>query len=80
MVNWLKVDFRVWGYHVETLKGCILTNSGDRTESGYYVGTTATQSVIIYCNTSKFKQIGYHTTARFNEFSTIAPNGVLSYG
>ena len=72
-------DFRVWGYHVEDLKGGILTNSEDRTESGYYVRTTVTRSVICYWHSSKPKQIGYYTTARFNELSTIAHNGALSY-
>ena len=73
-------DFRMWGCHLEALKGGKLTNSEDRTESGYYLGTTVTRSVIRYWNPSKPKQIGYCTTARFNERSTIAPNGSLSYG
>ena len=68
------------GCYLEALKDGELTNSEDRTKSGYYLGTTATRSVIRYWNLFKPKQIGYCTTARFNERSTIAPNDSLSYG
>ena len=70
-------DIRIWGCHVEALKGGILTNSEDRTESGYYVGTTIIRSIIRYWYQYKPKQIEYFTIARLYELSTIAPNGAL---
>ena len=42
-------DFRVWGCHIEEkVHGTHLTNLVDRTETGYFLGTTATRSVIRY--------------------------------
>ena len=70
--------FRVWSYHIEVLNDGKLTNSEDKTELGYYLNTIATRSVILYWHPSTSKQIGYCTLVRFNERSTIAPNGLFS--
>ena len=43
-------DFRVCGCHIKALKRTTLSNSKDRTESGYFLGTTATRSVMQYWN------------------------------
>ena len=43
-------DFRVWGCHIKAMMGTHLANMADRTETGYYLGTTATRSVIRYWN------------------------------
>lgn len=72
--------FRVWSYHIEVLNDGKLTNSEDKTELDYYLNTIATRSVILYWHPSKSKQIGYCTLVRFNERSTIAPNGLFSCG
>ena len=68
-------DFRVWGCHIEAMKGTHLTNSADRTETGYFLGTTATRSVIRYWHPSRPGTIGYCTTAKFNEYETLDPSG-----
>ena len=73
-------DFRVWGCHIEAMKGNTLTNLEDRTESGYFLGTTATRSVIRYWNPKHPDKIGYCTTARFDEYQTYDPSGELSPG
>ena len=73
-------DFRVWGCHIEEILGTHLTNSADKTETGYFLGTTATRSVIKYWNSTKPNIIGYCTTARFNEYETLDPNGDMSPG
>ena len=73
-------DFRVWGCHIEAMKGTKLTNSEDRTESGYFLGTTATRSVIRYWDPTNPNSIGYCTTAKFNEYETYDPSGKLSPG
>ena len=73
-------DFRVWGCHIEAINGTHLTNLADRTESGYFLETTATRSVIRYWNTLRPNSIGYYTTAKFNEYETFDPNGEFSPG
>ena len=55
-------------------------NLADRTETRYFVGTTATRSVIKYWNPSKPNIIGYCTTAKFNEYETLDSNGEMSPG
>ena len=71
-------DFRVWGCHIEVVHDTHLTNLVDRTETGYFLGTTATRSVIRYWYISKPKTIGFCTTTKFNENETLDPNGELS--
>ena len=73
-------DFRVWGCHIEAMSGTYLGNMDDRTESGYYLGTTATRSVIRYWNTKRPNVIGYCTTAKFNKYDTLDPEGNMSPG
>ena len=73
-------DFRVWGCHIKAVHGTNLTNLADRTETGYILGTAATRSVIRYWHPSKPKTIGFCTTAKFNEYETLDPNGELSPG
>ena len=72
--------FRIWGCHIEALKGSNLTNLEDRSETGYFMGITATRSVIRYWYPRSPQTIGYCTTARFNAQSTLTPDGKLSYG
>ena len=66
--------------HIKGVHGTNLTNLADRTETGYILGTTATRSVIRYWHPSKPKTIGFCTTAKFNEYETLDPNGELSPG
>lgn len=72
-------DFCVWGCHLEPLKRGHLTNLEDIIKSGYYMVITATRSVICYCNSTLEHEIGYCTTAKFNEYLTLAPNGSLPF-
>ena len=60
------------GIHLKTLQ--------ERTEDGYYLGTTATKSVIRYWVPSKPDAIQYCTTARFFEHQTVLPDGKSSPG
>ena len=44
------------------------------------MGTTTTRSVIRYWNPCSPRTIGYCTTSRFNEHSTLTPDDKISYG
>ena len=52
----------------------------DRTETRYFLGTTATRSVIRYYHPSRPNTIEYCTTARFNEYETLDNDGKISPG
>ena len=41
-------EIRVWGCHMEALIGAYKENLADRSEFGYYMGTTETKAVIQY--------------------------------
>ena len=71
-------DFRVWVFHIEVIKGTHLTNLVDRTVTGYFLGTTATRSVIRYWYPSRPSTVGYCTTPKFNAYETLDPSGELS--
>ena len=72
-------DFRGRGCYLKVLKGSILINLEDWPETGYFMGTTATRSVIRHWYPWSPKIIGHCTTARFNEEVTMTPDNKLSY-
>ena len=55
-----------------------LKHSVDRTETGYFLGTTTTRSIIPYWHPSRPNTIEYYTTKRFNEYETLDPDGKIS--
>ena len=73
-------EFRTFGCRIETRINTYLTKEEDRTETGYYVGTTATKAVIRYWKPEQPKTIHYCVTAQFFEYTTKLPNGELSPG
>ena len=74
-------EFRVFGCKIEAKIGTShLAQLEDRTESGYYIGTTATKAVIRYWMPSKPRVINYCVIAKFYEYITHLPNGSLSPG
>ena len=73
-------DFRIWGCYFKALKGGILTNLEDRSETGYFMGTTATRSVIRYWHQRSPRIVGYCTTTCFNERSTLTSDDKIPYG
>ena len=73
-------EFRVFGCKIEAKIGIDLKILQERTEPGYYMGTTSTKSVIRYWMPSKPAAIQYCTTARFFEHQTFLPNGQPSPG
>ena len=73
-------EFRTFGCKIEARINTHLKKLDERTEPGYYLGTTSTKAVIRYWIPEKPKQIQYCTTARFLEYQTILPDGSLSPG
>ena len=73
-------EFRIFGCKLEAKIGAHVGNLDERTEPGYYLGTTATKSVIRYWKPEKPYEIQYCTTARFFEHTTVLPNGQPSPG
>ena len=59
-------DFRVWGFQIEAVQETHLSNLENRTETGYFLWTTTTRSVIRCWNPLRPKTSGYYTTAKFN--------------
>lgn len=73
-------NFRVLGCHILAIKGTNLSNSVDRTETEYFLGTTDARSVIRYSHSSRQETIGYYSTAKFNKNKTLDPSGNPSPG
>ena len=73
-------DFRIFGCKLEARLNNHLAQLDARCEDGYYVGTTATKSVIRYWRPEKPNTINYCTTARFFEHNTKLPDGNPSPG
>ena len=73
-------DFRFFGCKLEARLNNHLAQLDARCEDGYYVGTTATKSVIRYWRPEKPNTINYCTTARFFEHNTKLPDGNPSPG
>ena len=73
-------NFRIFGCRLEAVIGQYVHTLEPRTETGYYLGTTSTKSVIRYWIPKKPREIQYCTTARFFEHKTHLPGGELSPG
>ena len=73
-------EFRTFGCKIEARINTHLKKLDERTEPGYYLGTTSTKAVIRYWIPEKPKQIQYYTTARFFEYQTLLLDGSLSPG
>ena len=73
-------DFRIFGCKVEARLNSQLAQLDDRTQPGYFVGTSATKSVIRYWRLEDPYTINYCTTARFYEYTTKLQCGTFSPG
>mmetsp|Transcript_21445 Transcript_21445/g.30039 ORF Transcript_21445/g.30039 Transcript_21445/m.30039 type:complete len:93 (+) Transcript_21445:212-490(+) len=67
-----------WGCKIEALLEKDLQQSESRTESGYYMGTTATKYIIKYWNPENPKKIGICTSCKLFEQQSYLQDGRLS--
>ena len=74
-------EFRVWGCYLEAkVPAEKLKQLDGRIEKGYYMRTSATNSVIKYWTPDDPSVIKSCTTAKFNDKITYTPDGNLSPG
>ena len=74
-------EFWTWGCYLEAkIPDEKLKQLDSRVEKGYYMGTSATNTVIKYCNPEYPNEIRSCTKAKFNDRITYTPDGTLSPG
>ena len=74
-------EFRTWGCYLEVkIPDEKLKQLDPRVEKGYYMGTSATNTVIKCWNPKDPNEIKSCTKAKFNDKVTYTPDGTLSPG